>query len=413
MMDDNQKKFVKELAKGAIAGNRVSLEKLLDHYMKDILYFATIHSNGQEAEDVAQTVALTVCEKIHTLSKPDCFVTWLSVIVRNTSIQHMKKVHKLSGDVDLEVYMEQNADKIQSKNMEFLPEKYVEHAEFRSIIIEEINQLPKNQRLCLAYYYLYELKRSDIAEVTGFTPRQVSTALNYGKQTLKERLEKRFGTRFAYSVVPVGAIPALSTAFRADQDLCVPQEWCEQVLQGIADKVATIHVPSGKGAPTPAIPLVCAVGAVLCGVIIATTFYGREEAMPEAALPSVQEIAQELYPDASPVEEEVGEIEEQLIRTVADMIGQEEADRLESFVNSVDNPEEWQQFIMRIGAEEDRIANEPGYTYTTYILEKQNKRLLLAKQEEAAGQIHIKYLFGDREESMVSMARIVLNFRDR
>jgi len=416
MMDDKQKKLVRELAKGAMTGQKDSLEKLLDYYMKDILYFATLHSNGQEAEDIAQTVALTVCEKIHTLSKPDCFVTWLSVIVRNTSIQHMRKAHKSSGDVDLEVYMEQNAEKFHGKNMEFLPERYVENAEFREIIVKEINQLPKNQRLCLAYYYLHELKRSEIAEVTGLTPRQVSTGLNYGKQTLKEKLEKRFGTSFVYSVAPVGTIPALAMVFRADQEVLISQELCEQVMRNVVDQLATMHVIPSKGTYTSPVTLACAATAVVvCGVMVGSVFYGREDAIPEIVSPPVQEMVQESYPEVPHVEEMpvMEEVEEEReIRTVADMIGQEEAERLESFVDSVRDPEEWQQFIVHIGAEEDRVASEPSYTYTTYILEKQNKRLLLAMQEAPDGQIRVTYLFGDREEPMVSMARIVLNFRD-
>ena len=50
----------KQLVAGAIAGNKGDLEKLLNHYMKDIFYLAAFYSDRQEGEDIAQNVAIII-----------------------------------------------------------------------------------------------------------------------------------------------------------------------------------------------------------------------------------------------------------------------------------------------------------------------------------------------------------------
>jgi len=414
IMEDEQKSFIK----GAIAGDKESLTKLIEHYMEDILYFSTLYSKRQEAEDIAQNVALLLCEKMHTLSDPDSFIKWLSVVVRNASNQHMRQMYKMKDYVELKDSLEMeedircDAELFSMNRIEFLPEKYVENEELRNVIIQEIDKLPQNQRLCLSYYYLYEMKRSEIAEVTGLTPRQVSTGLNYGKQKLKVELEKRFGTSFAYSVVPVGALPALAQAFQANKEALAPKEWCEQVTKGILDQLAAMnHVAAGSGALSSTAIVTCIAGVVVvASVMAAVVFSGEEEAMVEA-VPSVVEVTQQEYQEVSVLEEESLQ-DRWEIRTIEDMIGQEEADRLERFVNSVDDPEEWQQFIQRIGAEEGLFAVQRDAYYTTYILEKQNKRLLLAQQEAADGTIRAIHIFGDRDEPMPAISVILLRLED-
>ena len=92
------------------------------------------------------------------------------------------------------------------------------------------------------------------------------------------------------------------------------------------------------------------------------------------------------------------------------MIGEDEANVLEELIDDVSDPEEWRAFIERIGAEEHMRANELNSTYITYILEKQNKRLLLAEHDSGNGEIRVLYLFGDRDEPVEKIARIILRF---
>ena len=397
VMDPRQKALIE----GAMAGHKDDLEALLKYCMRDMLHMAILHSNRQEAEDIVQEVAIVLYKKIKTLSNPYSFRPWLSMVIRNASIDHMRKIYKTRDKVDYEEDLEQV--ELIADNIEFLPEKYVENDELRSIIIEEINVLPKMQEICLSYYYLQEFKRSDIAKATGLSPRQVSSALNYGKQTLKKRLEQRFGKNFAYSTVPVGTIPALARVFEAKRDEMVSMEWCEQMCQTVSSKLNGAELTSRGNTITTTV-VACTVCAIVAGVAVYMLYPdgGQEPYEP----PPVIEIQPEVD-DLPPVESEESESE---IRTVADMIGEDEAENLEWYVDNGMTLEEWDGFVERIRATFDRQGTSVRNTYTIYLLEKQNKRLLLARQESPEGQIRIRYLFGDRDEPEEIMAGIILLF---
>ena len=414
--------YPKSLIEGAVKGDKEDFAKLLEYCMKDILYLATARTNKQDAEDIAQEVAIILQRKIHTLSNPNHFSKWLLVVVRNASISYMRKHFQSKDDIGLEEYIEQykELDKLRVEEAEFLPEQYVEDKELCGIVVEEIRKLPKNQRICLSYHYLQEFKRADIVEVTEFTPAQVTSALYSGKKTLKQKLEKRLGEALPYSVAPIGAVPAMARAFEAMQEEMVPAKWCEQMVQKSLEGLPAVgELPTGEvSAGGMSTGTKCLLGAVVCtaavGVVSVVSFLNQETPAPEEISPPVVEVQQEQVeyldePDQPDQDEPLPDNWE--IRTVEDMIGGEEADVLRGFVGYVDARQEWQEFIERIGAEEYERASEYRDTYITYTLEKQNKRLILAEHDPGDGEIRVFYLFGDRDEPVEAMTRIILGFR--
>ena len=401
-------RYPKPLIEGAVAGNQDDFVKLLEWCMRDIIYFASLHVNRQDAEDVAQEVAIILQQKIHTLSKLDNFRQWLITIVRNTSVSYMRKHYKYQNNVEIEEFMEQEkySDKFSAEGVEFLPEKYVEDMEFCAIVKEEIDKLPKNQQICLSYHYLQDFKRAEIASLTDLTPMQVSTALHYGSKTLKQKIEKRLRGALVFSVTPAGMIPALARVFEIRQAEVVPTQWCEQVLQTSLERLGTMSA-SGMSGVTKLFVCVATCVAVTTGVLGTVALLRDDAPSPESVSSSV--IVNQEEPEDDPVYEEPT-YEEWVIRTVADMIGETEANVLEGFVDHVDSQEAWHEFVERIDAKEYERANEYRETFVTYILEKQNKRLLLAKHEAGDGGIEVMYLFEDREEPIATMAVILILF---
>ena len=410
--------YSKNLVEGAIAGNKDDFAKLLEECMKNILHLATMHTNRQDAEDIAQEVAITLQRKIHTLADSNRFSQWLLVTVRNASIDYMRKGRRSKNNVEIEEYMEKTEyiDNFSVDRVEFLPEKYVENMEFRKIVTEEIGQLAPNQQICLTYYYLHELKRADIVEVTEFTPQQVSNALHSGRKTLKDRLEKRLGETFAFTVVPVGVVPAMVRAFEAVREEMVPDQWCEQVLQMSLDRLAMTGTVSDGGMSFTSKCLVVTVACVTAaGVIGGIVYLGNDDSFESQVSPPVIQVQEEVpgelaeeYPEELDQEEPVEDWRE--IRTVADMIGESYADILTGFVDDAADPSLWQEFIRSIDAEVFERAEEYQGNYVTYILEKQNKRLLLAEHVSGDGEVRVLYLFGDRSEPVERMSIIILKF---
>jgi len=156
----------------------------------------------------------------------------------------------------------------------------------------------------------------------------------------------------------------------------------------------------------------CCIGVGVCiaGVISSVLLLGQEAPLPEIISPAV--VIQEERQEQQENQTESIQMEWE-IRTVADMIGEDEASALEGFVEHVGSPEEWQDFVQRIGVEEHERASEHRATYVMYILEKQNKRLILAEHDKRDGEVQVMYLFGDRDEPIEKMARIILEFRNR
>jgi len=129
--------------------------------------------------------------------------------------------------------MESREEVFYTRDTEFLPDKYAEDTTLRSIVIQEIEELPKNQRLCIVYHYLYEMKGLEIAEVMELTPWQVSIGMDYARQALKKRLEERFGICLVYAVAPVSGLPALTRVLQTYLEVFVSQQLCEQIVQNV------------------------------------------------------------------------------------------------------------------------------------------------------------------------------------
>lgn len=404
-------KQLKTWVEGAIAGNQKELEKLLQHFMKDILYFAMVRLSRQEAEDVAQEVALTIVKEIHKLRDPERFTHWLSVIVQNESINHLRRFHKTTT-VDLD---DVNADLLQTDSenvahMEFLPDQYSENAELRAVLLEEINRLPGNQRVCLAYHYLYDFKRQDIAEITGLSPRQVSTGLNYGKKTLKARLEKRLHTNFVFSVVPAGVTPVLAQMFLADQAAAVPAAWSAQVVSASLQCLPPVPVSGFLKGTAAKIAAGVSAGAAAAGVIIGVALQAAPPPAPAAVPPPTPApiAAQVQEPEAPPEEPQPTE---KPILTLEDMIGAGAAARLEALVTGSVQRAQWEEFLNEIGAEAVETAADYDSSYTISILEKQEKRLFLAEcRQLESDTVSAFYIFDSRNTELMKMTQVILTF---
>lgn len=404
---------MREVVEAAISGDKDAYAKLLDHYMKDILCFAGTCLSPQDAEDVAQEVALKIYKKIHQLRDPDRFMHWMSAIVHNVTVNYVKKTYK-TKHVNLDACDQELLNKNWSEiaKVELMPEDYMEVLELRETISEEIDCLPTLQRTCLRYHFLYEFKRSEIAKATGLTARQVSTGLNYGKKTLKSRLEQRLGTQFTFSMIPVGVLPLLSQMLQAEQVVTVSSTWSAQVTSSCLKHIGHLqlllpqrylsklkHLRHGKlvmGASTGA-----AVAVTAAAIAVSPGIIAPEEAASTRAFAPVVTTAS----TAAPIPQE------QPIKTLADMIGKEEAEQLEGFLKGAVNESAWRDFLKRIDARRDESASELVYEYTIYILEKQDKRLQLAEQKPNEGGImQVAYYFDQKDVEPIKLTQIILQF---
>jgi len=140
--------------------------------------------NVQEAQD---NVMLVFEKLMSELEKSDVknFKAWIHTVTKNQCLMHLRKNKN-----------------VRSKEQSIEPIEYSlasETTDVEQLIAKEhsltqmeqaLNQLKKEQKTCVELFYLKEKCYQDIAEITGFSLKQVKSYIQNGKRNLKIILTK-------------------------------------------------------------------------------------------------------------------------------------------------------------------------------------------------------------------------------
>lgn len=399
----------------AMAGNEAAIDKVIELHYQDILYFAIKKVGTQDGQDVAQHAISCIIDRLESLKDPAKFKSWMMSLVYHDCIDYMRQL-KQRNDATISIidpeenFLEQIAD----DDRELLPEAVLVSEEDRKLVLEVLDQLPENYADCIRLRYYDGLSNPEIAEVLGVDEKKVRNDMHRGLALFKKRLEGKTGDKYLYGAAPLGAVPVLTEIFQADKVELVTPERAADLLSFAKGEVASRFGggPDSGAAKAGAVKGVGAgkivagtLGAVAVAGAVALFVWGApaESSDPEPEQTAV--IAPEAKPEPEP--EPAKEIE---IRTVADMIGEEDAELLAAFEAGSVDERAWEDFLARIGAHKEDSAYEPDYTYNLYVLEKRDKQLLLADRVSAAdGGITVLSRFGHIEEIPLMM-RVILMF---
>lgn len=411
------------LVNDAKTGEREAVNSLLIYVYKDILYTALSFSNKQEAEDIAQEAMQKIAVNIRQLKHSEYFKTWMYKIVRNLSNRKLMKLEKIIGK---QKHLDDQADQeMMEDKIEFLPEEYIEDAYKQELLMEAINALQKNYKEVILLRYFNELSHPEIAEVLSVDIQKVRNDLIRARKQLKKRLESLEGKELVYSMMPISVVPVLSQTLKAYADNLYPPERLEQLYQNAITQLEWVAAGSGalaglgtatagatSGGSTATVMKGMIVGTVIIAAVAGYTHFDQQKVVE----PVIEEKQRQVETEAVELEEKVIEAkpqkeEIQEILTLADMIGTAEAQLLEGYVVSQAEEAEWLLFLEQIGAKEQDSAYEEGISYTRYLLEKRDKRLVLAcRKEQGSSLLRIAYWFGDTEETEVEIEHVVLYF---
>lgn len=140
--------------------------------------------NVQEAQD---NVMLVFEKLMSELEKSDIknFKAWIHTVTKNQCLMHLRKNKN-----------------VRSKEQSIEPIEYSlasETTDVEQVIAKEhsltqmeqaLKQLKKEQKTCVELFYLKEKCYQDIAEITGFSLKQVKSYIQNGKRNLKIILTK-------------------------------------------------------------------------------------------------------------------------------------------------------------------------------------------------------------------------------
>ena len=175
--------------RAAQGGNAGAMNRILTD-VQDMVYYNCLRilRNEQNALDASQEILITVYRKLGSLSDPTAYIGWVKRITANHCKNRLCKVNKeflLSVNEEGEDPFAAFEDTDEQR----IPEKVIDNAETRRMIVELIDRLPDEQRMCVMLYYYDEMKTREIAETLGVSEGTVKSRLNYARKSIKEGVQ--------------------------------------------------------------------------------------------------------------------------------------------------------------------------------------------------------------------------------
>lgn len=202
------KDFIK-IIPSALSGNNLAFEALYN-MTKDEAYFIALSltHNENDAMDILQESYLKAFSNLDKVNPPEMFDNWFNRIVANQSKDFLKKKKPvLFADISSDIAIDWDENE---KNDDYIPEQSLDNNETSRLIMDIINNLPEDQRLCILMYYYQDMRVADISSTLNLTVSTVKYKLSAARKTIKsevEKLEKK-GTKL-YVVFPFALLPSI------------------------------------------------------------------------------------------------------------------------------------------------------------------------------------------------------------
>jgi len=166
-------------------GDREAFAVLVRRHRARVLRLGmSFFRDEEEAADFAQDVFVKAFTALASFKGRSLFSTWLLRIAYNTAINSKKRRREaLSLGEDDELPGSPGADQ------EHLREDAVR------AVREALATLPPRQALCVELCFYYDLKYSEISEITGFPVNTIKSHVFRAKRALRGALDPRIGGR--------------------------------------------------------------------------------------------------------------------------------------------------------------------------------------------------------------------------
>jgi len=172
-------------------GDQRLVGELFERYYH-LIYGACLKqlSNQADSKDATMNVFEKILVKLPN-AKVESFNSWIYVVIQNECLSILRK-HKIITNL-----------KGNLKNIENSPEKSMEFEGVARLSMDKevpdpedrlewaISKLKKEQQSCIRLFFFEKKSYAEIVDQTKFTPNQVKSYLQNGKQRLKYLLEMR------------------------------------------------------------------------------------------------------------------------------------------------------------------------------------------------------------------------------
>lgn len=159
--------------------------------VRDGVYYTCLRilKNEANAEDVTQDVLFAIYRKLGTLKEPGTYVGWVHRMTANRCKDLlMKSDHEIflaSDAIDDDPFVV-----FEDVDEQSVPDKAIDNAETQRMILELVDTLPDEQRVCVTLFYYNEMKTREIADALGIPEGTVKSRLNYARKAIREGVGK-------------------------------------------------------------------------------------------------------------------------------------------------------------------------------------------------------------------------------
>jgi RNA polymerase sigma factor (sigma-70 family) len=167
-----------ELISGCLTEDRTAQNQLFSRFAPKMLgvcyrYVQTV----TEAEDIMQDGFVKVFDNLKLFRKESSLETWITRIMVNASINHLRATKKFKMETDLELVQETDESAT-----------YQLHHMDTEVLMKTIRQLPEGYRLVLNLFAIEGYSHKEIADHLGITESTSRSQFSRARQVLKQKI---------------------------------------------------------------------------------------------------------------------------------------------------------------------------------------------------------------------------------
>ncbi len=184
-----------KLCKKAIEGELSAFEALAKKYRARIMSIGmSFFKNADDAEDFLQEVLIKVYLSLKSFCGKSRFSTWLTKIAYNTAINSVKRQKtylSLAENFERAPHADSSAllDHWRAKAVAETPEDAAIKEASVAAIREAVTSLPEPYRVCIDFFFFYNMSYKEIAETAGIPLNTVRSHIFRAKKILRRHLD--------------------------------------------------------------------------------------------------------------------------------------------------------------------------------------------------------------------------------
>ncbi|MBQ3602392.1 MAG: sigma-70 family RNA polymerase sigma factor [Clostridia bacterium] len=225
-----EKTQIAQLVDKVREGDNAAFEKLYNETNKGAYFVALkITGNEDDALDILQDSYVKALDKLGQLKDSATFVSWFNQIVANTAKNYICKLKPVLFNTEEEEQASQ--DWQTEEDSDFIPEESMDNAESRKAIMDIIDSLPEDRRLCVLMHYYDDMGTAQIAKALEISENTVKSHLHLARKSIKKTIEEL--RRKGATILSAAAIPFFIWMLRRSASACVMSQAKSAALLGL------------------------------------------------------------------------------------------------------------------------------------------------------------------------------------